>query len=171
MSFWTLQCSRPLVDVCGCGAIPPRPPTSAASASRRRRLGGRWRRDYAATAGPPASAGSPATPAAAAVGIGVGGATPPLPPTRTSVPRLCNLRRLGSGPARADGCPVAPPPCVLNIKVDDQTPLLSKNCAPLHFNRNSAANWPGPPPMYIPSFSRVQSGKNNINTLESFHSE
>ena len=56
-------------------------------------------------------------PATAAVGVGVGGATPPLatpaaavgglgatlPLLPTSAARLCNLRPLGSGLARADG--------------------------------------------------------------------
>jgi hypothetical protein len=49
----------------------------------------------------------------ATAAVGGGGATPPLPPT--SAARLCHLRPLGSGLARADGSQVAPPRSVLNI--------------------------------------------------------
>jgi hypothetical protein len=90
-------------------------------------LGGRlrWRRDTTtasdvggATLRPPASAGvlyyrRPRrrrrwlAPAAAAVRVSGATHLASLPPTRTSrlVARLCNLRPLGSGLARADGCP------------------------------------------------------------------
>ncbi len=99
------HCWFHLVGVCGCSATPPRPPTLAARLCVHLRQQGS---SLSTPLLPPttSAAAAVASPAAPDMGVSGGGTIPPLPPTQTSVARLCNLRPLGFGLARADGCPL-----------------------------------------------------------------